>query len=133
MAAVTFENRRDGCYLGESAALNIINEEIVVAAGQGVLFPGTIIAKITASGQYAIHDTAAADGSQLPANAVILFNRTDASGAQPVKAVATTRGPATINANMLTYKAGMSGAANIAARNALRARGMGVLPQHAGE
>jgi len=132
MPAVTFENRRDGCYLGESAALNIINEEIVVASGQGVLFPGTVIAKITASGKYAIHDTAAADGSQLPANAVILFNRTDATSAD-VKAVATTKGPATINANMLTYKAGMSSAAKIAARNALRARGMGVLPQHAGE
>ncbi|MBB4859638.1 hypothetical protein HNO88_002967 [Novosphingobium chloroacetimidivorans] len=132
MPAVTFENRRDGCYLGESAALNIINEEIVVASGQGVLFPGTVIAKITASGKYGIHDTALSDGSQLPANAVILFNRVDATSAD-VKAVASVRGPATINGNMLTYKAGMSNAAKIAARNALRVKGLAVLPQHAGE
>jgi hypothetical protein len=43
------------------------------------------------------------------------------------------RGPATINGNMLTYKAGMTNAAKIAVRNALRAKGMAVLPQHAGE
>jgi hypothetical protein len=132
MPAVTFENRRDGCYLGESAALNIINKEIVVASGQGILFPGTVIASITASGKYAIHDTAAADGSQLPANAVILFNRVDATAAD-VKAVATVRGPATINGNMLTYKAGMANNAKIAAREALRNKGLSVLPQHAGE
>lgn len=132
MPAVIFENRRDGCYLGESAALNIINEEIIVASGQGVLYPGTVIAKITASGKYAIHDTAASDGSQLPANAVILFNRVDATSAD-VKAVATVNGPATINGNMLTYKAGLLTAALIAVRNALRLKGLKVLPQHAGE
>lgn len=132
MVAVAFENRRDGCYLGESAALNIINEEIIIASGQGVLYPGTVIAKITASGKYAIHDTAASDGSQLPANAVILFNRVDATSAD-VKAAATVNGPATINGNMLTYKAGMAGSAKTAVRNAMRLKGLKVLPQHAGE
>jgi outer membrane murein-binding lipoprotein Lpp len=132
MPAVTYENRRDGCYLGESASPNIINEEIVVASGQGVLFPGTVIAPITASGKYAIHDTAASDGSQLPAEAVILFNRVDATRAD-VKAVATKNGPATINGNMLTYKASMNSAGRKAARDAMRRRGLKVLPQHAGE
>jgi len=132
MAAVTYENRRDGCYLGESAALNIINEEIIIASGQGVLYPGTVIAKITASGKYAIHDTAASDGSQLPANAAILFNRVDATSADQ-KAVGTINGPATINGNMLTYKSGMNTAGKKAARDALRLKGMKVLPQHAGE
>jgi hypothetical protein len=131
MAVLNYENRRDGCYLGESAALNIINEEIVIASGQGVLFPGTVIAKITASSKYAIHDTAAADGSQLPANAVILFNRVDATSADK-KAVATVNGPATINGNDLTYKTGMSDAAKKAVNAALRLKGMKVLPQHAG-
>lgn len=132
MPAVTFENRRDGCYLGESAALNIINEEIIVASGAGVVLPGTIIAKITASGKYVVHDPALSNGAQLPANAVILFNRVDATSAD-VKAVATVNGPATINGNMLTYLAGMSGANQIAVRNALRLKGLKVLPQHAGE
>lgn len=132
MAAVVFENRRDGCYLGESAALNIINEEIIVASGAGVILPGTIIAKITASGKYVVHDTTLSNGAQLPANAVILFNRVDATAAD-VKAVATVNGPATINGNMLTYLTGMSAPNMLAVRNALRLKGLKVLPQHAGE
>jgi hypothetical protein len=132
MPAVTFENRRDGCYLGESAALNIINEEIIVASGAGVLLPGTIIAKITASGKYVVHDPALSNGAQLPANAIILFNRVDATSAD-VKAVGTVNGPATINGNMLTYLTGMSAPNMLAVRNALRLKGLKVLPQHAGE
>lgn len=132
MPPVSFENRRDGCYLGESAALNIINEEIIVASGAGVILPGTIIAKITASGKYVVHDTTLSNGAQLPANAVILFNRVDATSAD-VKAVATVNGPATINGNMLTYAAGMSAPNMMAVRNALRLKGLKVLPQHAGE
>jgi hypothetical protein len=132
MPAVAFENRRDGCYLGEGAPLNIVNKEIVVASGAGVLLPGTIIAPITASGKYVVHDETASNGAQLPANAAILFNRTDATSAD-VKAVATVRGPRVINGNMLTYKAGMGNAAKIAVREALRAKGLSVLPQHAGE
>lgn len=130
MAVVNYENRRDGCYLGESAALNIINEEIIVASGAGILFPGTVIAKITASSKYVVHDTALANGAQLPANAVILFNKVDATSAD-AKAVATVNGPATINGNDLTYKSGMSDADKKAARAALRLKGLKVLPQHA--
>lgn len=132
MAVATFNNKRSFCYLGESAALNIINEEIIVASGAGVLDPGTVIARITASGKYVVHDTALSNGAELPANAVILGHGIDATSAD-VKTVATVRGPATINGNMLTYKSGMSGAAKIAVRNALRVKGMAVLPQHAGE
>jgi hypothetical protein len=132
MAAVTFNNKRSGCYLGETASLNIVNEEIVVASGAGKLDAGTVIAKITASGKYVVHDTALSNGAQAPANAVILFHPVDATSAD-VKTVATVRGPATINGNMLTYKAGMTDADKIAVRNALRAKGMAVLPQHNGE
>jgi hypothetical protein len=129
---VLWENRVAGCYLGESASPNIVNAEIIVASGAGVLYPGTVIAMIAATGKYVVHDTALTNGAQLPANAVILFGKVDATSAD-VKAVATVRGPAIINGNMLTYKTGMSSADQIAARNALRAKGLSVLPQHAGE
>ena len=132
MPAVAFNNKRSFCYLGQSAPPNIINEEIVVASGAGVLDAGTVLGKITTGGKYVVHDTALSNGAELPANAVILGHSIDATSAD-VKTVATVRGPATINGNMLTYKAGMSGAAKIAVRNALRAKGMAVLPQHAGE
>lgn len=132
MPVVTFNNKRSGCYLGESDPVNIINEEIVVASGAGVLDPGTVIAKITATGKFVVHDTALVNGAELPANTAILFHGVDATSAD-VKTVATVRGPATVNGNMLTYKAGMSSNAKILARNALRAKGLAVLPQHNGE
>lgn len=132
MAVATFNNKRSFCYLGESASPNIINEEIVIASGAGVLDAGTVVAKVTVGGKYVVHDTALSNGAELPANAVILGHPVDATAAD-VKTVATVRGPATINGNMLTYKAGMANPAKIAVRNALRAKGMAVLPQHAGE
>ena len=128
MAAVEFETRRAGSYLGESAALNIINEEIIVASGAGVLKPGTVLGKITASGKYVLHDVGLSNGAQTAA--AILFDTIDATSAD-AKAVATVNGPATINGNGLTLKAGISDANKLAALNSLRAKGMKVLPQHA--
>lgn len=132
MAVATFNNKRSGCYLGETAALNIVNEEIIVVSGAGVLDAGTVIGKITASGKYGVHDPAGAGGLELAANVAILFHSVDASAAD-VKTVGTLRGPATINGNMLTYKAAMSSPNKIIVRNSLRAKGLAVLPQHAGE
>jgi Bacteriophage lambda head decoration protein D len=132
MPAVTYNNKRSGCYLGEGAALNIVNEEIVVASGAGVLDAGTIIAKITASGKYGVHDPAGAGGLELAANVAILFHPVDATAAD-VKTVATVRGPRTINGEMLTYKAAMTAPNKIIARNNLRSKGLAVLGQHAGE
>jgi Bacteriophage lambda head decoration protein D len=132
MATATFNNKRSGCYLGESDALNIINEEIVVASGTGVLDAGTIIGKITASGKYGVHDPAGAGGLELATNVAILFHPVDATAAD-VKTVATVRGAATISEPYLTYKAAMSAPNKIIARNSLREKGMAVLPQHNGE
>jgi len=123
-----FDFRRSGCYLGESAAPNIINEEIIVASGAGVVYPGTVLGKVTATGKYLPHDPAAGDGSQ--AAAAILFHKVDATSADATT-VATVNGPATINGNDLIYKNGISAANQLAAANALRAKGMKVLPQHA--
>ena len=132
MAIATFNNKRSGCYLGETAALNIVNEEITVASGAGILDPGTVLGKITASSKYVTLDTALANGAELPAGAIILFHGVDATAAD-VKTVGTVRGPATINGNMLTYKSGMTSPNKIIVRNALRAKGLAVLPQHVGE
>lgn len=124
----SYDFRRSGCYLGESAALNIINEEIIVASGAGVLYPGQLLGKITASGKYVAHDPALANGAQNAA--AILFHKTDATNADAVT-VGTVNGPATINGNDLIAKAGIAGADLLAALNAIRAKGMKVLPQHA--
>lgn len=132
MAVATFNTKRSGCYLGETAALNIVNEDIVIASGAGVLDAGTVIGKITASGKYNVHDPAGTGGVELASNVAILFHSVDATAAD-VKTVATVRGPSTINGNDLTYKAAMSAPNKVIVRNSLRAKGLAVLPQHNGE
>lgn len=124
----SFDFRRSGCYLGECAGPNIVNEEIIVASGAGVLYPGTVLGKITASGKYVAHDNALSNGAEVAAG--ILFHKVDATSADALT-VGTVNGPATINGNDLIFKAGISGANQLAATNALRAKGMKVLPQHA--
>lgn len=132
MPALVFNNKRSGCYLGETASLNIVNEEIIIALGSGVLDAGTIIGRVTATGKYGVHDPAGTGGLELAANVAILFHPVDATAAD-VKTVATVRGPATIAEPYLTYKAAMTAPNKIIARNNLRSKGMAVLGQHAGE
>lgn len=128
MPSITYPTRRAGCYLGESYALNVINQEIIIASGAGKVLAGTVLGQITASKKYVPHNPAATDGSQNAA--AILFSGRDATSADAT-GVATVRGPATIFSNYLTYAAGISAANKTAADDALRAKGMGVLPQHA--
>lgn len=224
MPAVNYEKRRSGCYLGQNAGLNIVNEEIIVASGAGILFPGTVLGRrnvgaatvapkaggntgngvfsldatapvgagakpgvytaratvaavnggtfevkdpdgfvlgtvavgatfdndikfviadgatdfivgdafditvAAGSGKYVAHDPALTNGAGIAA--AILFHKVDATTAD-AKTVATVNGPATINGNELTFKAGILAADRTAALNALRAKGMKVLPQHA--
>ena len=128
MPTMNYDFRRSGCYLGESAAPNIINEEIKIASGAGILFPGQILGRITASKKFIAHDPAAADGSQNVAG--ILFHKVDATAADALT-VATRRGPATINGNDLIHKGGLTDPQKVAALDGLRALGLAVLPQHA--
>ncbi|WP_374648673.1 head decoration protein [Rhizorhabdus sp.] len=62
MAVLTSNNQRAGCYLGESAALNIVNEEIKVPSGVAKMLPGTILA-IVASGTTVVTPGAVVSGS----------------------------------------------------------------------
>lgn len=60
MAVLTSNNQRAGCYLGESAAYNIVNEEILV--GAGLLLPATVLGKV-ASGTTVVTAGAVVSGS----------------------------------------------------------------------
>lgn len=224
MTVITASLRRPGCYLGESEAYNMINEEIVVLSGSGALLAGTILGQLIEGGaqtvaaavafggntgtgtigsltadagadhgtykvviiepatnggtfeverpdgvidgtgtvgvayngtinftlsdatdfvagdgfsvavsyasasKYAPHDPAGTDGREVAA--AILFRSIDATSGD-IKTVATVRGPATIIEPYLTYKSGISAANKTAAKNALKAKGMAILPQHA--
>lgn len=227
MAVATYNNKRSGCYLGQSASLNQINEEIRVRSGSGVLNAGAVLGKVLdgtpgatpgtpysttggtvgngavgswtadagvmegtwkldvtvtgATGKYQVirpdgvvdgigtigsaynggingtladgandwlvgdvvpivvayatdaveyvpHDPALTNGGQYAA--AILFHPIDATSAD-VKTAGTVRGPATINLNMLTFKSGITANQKAEAVQALRDKGMAVLPQHA--
>lgn len=130
MPTVTNQSfRRSGCYLGETAALNIVNKEIRIKGGSGKLLPGRVLGKVAGTqSDYVPHDAALNNGGQT-ADA-ILFHPVDAT-AGDVITVATTRGPATINGNDIEFKAGISDTDKNAALSALHAKGLAVLPQHA--
>ncbi|MEA3044570.1 MAG: hypothetical protein QOH47_2408 [Sphingomonadales bacterium] len=221
---ITSTTKRDFYYLGESAAANIINEEIIIVSGAGKLGPGTVLGQITEGGtqtvaaavafagnsgtgtvgsltadaganpgaykieitepaanagtfrvekpdgsldgtgtvgvayngtinftisdatdfvagdgftvtvsyatsnKYALHDAAGVDGRE--AATAILGVGVDATDAD-VTTVATVRGPATIFGTCLTFKSGISDANKAAAIQALRNKGLAVIPQHA--
>lgn len=59
MTVITQTLLRSGCYLGEAAALNMINEEIVVLSGSGVLVPGTVLGQISEGGTQTVAAAAA--------------------------------------------------------------------------
>lgn len=63
MATYTEPSRPFQFLLSEGEG-EISRESITVASGAGVLLPGTVLGKVTASGKYVAYDNDAADGSQ---------------------------------------------------------------------
>lgn len=61
--------------------LDLIEVETVIASGSGAYARGTVLSRITASGEFAILDSTHDDGTQLPANARILAEDIDATDA----------------------------------------------------
>lgn len=98
-------------------------EQFTLITGQN-LKAGTILGKITASGKYTQHATAAVDGSQNAA--AILGPATDATSADKVTA-GIIGGPgvsAEVNGNLLNYMTGISAPNKTAAQAALLALGI---------
>lgn len=91
-------------------------DKVTLIAGQN-LVGGTILGKITASGKYTQHNTAAADGSQNAA--AILFNNTDATlGDTPATVVTRI---AEVADSRLVYMTGITAPNKTAAISALAA------------
>lgn len=63
MSVLTQETIRTASYLGESAALNIINEEIVVLSGAGALKAGTVLGQLTEGGTQTVAAAVAFGGN----------------------------------------------------------------------
>jgi hypothetical protein len=77
MPSQTVPNRRGEHLLSECPG-GISRDDVVIAAGQ-VLVAGAVVGEVLATGEWAIHDPAASDGTQVAAG--VLFDAVDASGA----------------------------------------------------
>lgn len=58
MTVITSTFKKTGCYLGESNAVNQINEEIVILSGSTGLVPGLVLGKIAEGGTQTVTATA---------------------------------------------------------------------------
>ena len=116
---VLTEGRHPGGFLVWEAFRDYCHEVVTVASG--VLEPGTVLGKITASGKYAAHDPDASDGTETAV--AVLWGHADASGGDTI-AVALVRGPAIVNQHDLVFAGTPSAGEITAANTALAAAGI---------
>ena len=111
---VLTEGRHPGEFLMSEANRQRSRGNITVASGAGIIAPGTVLGKVTASGKYVASAVGASDGSQ-SAVAIALYG-CDASS-QDVDIAAIVR-DAEVNGNVLTYHADRDLTAEKVAANA---------------
>jgi hypothetical protein len=116
---VITETAHAGGFLVWEALRDYCRETVILAAG--ALQPGTVLGKITASGKYAAHDPAAADGTETAA--AVLWDHADATGGD-VAVVAVVRGPAIVNRHDLIFAGTPTDEEIAAAHAALAAAGI---------
>jgi hypothetical protein len=104
MALLTETGRYPGEFLMSEAPLHRSRDAIVVASGSGILYPGAVLGKITASGKYAPSAATGSDGSQVAA--AILLYKVDATSADVSVAVINTA--AEVNGKCLSYEASVN-------------------------
>ena len=111
---VLIEGRHPGEFLMTEANGQRSRENIIIASGAGIIAPGTVLGKITATGKYLASAVGATDGSQTAA-AIALYG-CDAT-ASDTDIAAITR-DAEVNAKILTYHPDRDQAAEKAAAQA---------------
>ena len=96
------ETTHPGGFLVWEAFRDYTREVVTIANGgtYPVLEPGTVLGKITASGNYTAHDPAAVDGTETAV--AVLWGKVDATAAD-VDGVVLLRGPAIVNGNDLVF------------------------------
>lgn len=114
--------RGAGHFVSGDCDPNINNDHIVIAADAGAMVAGTVLAKVTATGQYVQHDPTAVDTGEEDAVAILWDDRPASTSTQ--RAAAVTRGPIAINGNSLTFADGISTVNRDAAVAALAALGI---------
>lgn len=121
--AILTEDRFSGAghYLvSEANGMYRSREQIVIASGAGVLKPGAVLGKVTASGKYVPFDPDAATGAETAA--AILWEGCDATDAD-VRRTATVR-DAEVHADVLVFVDGTTDLEKTAALASLAAAGI---------
>lgn len=101
---VLTEKRGRGFYMVSEANGHRSREEITIEDGVGVLAVGTVLGKVTATGEYKQVDLAANTGEEVAAG--VLYDEVDATDSA-VPGVAHVR-DAEVNGNELVYPTGAS-------------------------
>ena len=112
--AVFTEGKHAAEHVMEELGVNYSRETVTVVSGAGVILPGTVLGKITASGKYKPATATGSDGAQV-ASVVAIYgcDATSADAAVVVSARATT-----VNGKLITYGATIDDATKKAAANA---------------
>jgi hypothetical protein len=113
------EGKHAGGFLVWEAFRDCTRDVITLAAGD--LFPGTALGRITATANYAAHNSAAVDGTETAV--AVLWGRADATGGE-APGVALLRGRAIVNRHDLVFASTPGEAAIAAAHSALLAAGI---------
>lgn len=82
LATITNDNVQTGDYVLSEASGTRSRDNIKIASGSGIVKPGRVLGKVTATGKFKPHDPAAADGSEVAA--AINYARVDATDADVV-------------------------------------------------
>ena len=100
---------------------NYAVDTVVIASGSGVLLPGTVLGKVSASGKFVKSPDAGADGSEV--GVAILAYKTDATSAD-AEALAYVR-ICEVKKDYLLYDASVDTAGKVSTKNAeLKAAGI---------
>ena len=110
---VLLETRHPGEFLMTEANGQRSRETITIASGAGVIAPGTVLGKVTASGKYVASAVGASDGSQNP-SAITIYGADATSADVDVAAIVRD---AEVNGHCLVYHADRDQPAEKAAAN----------------
>ncbi len=108
MAAKTY-NPTPGDVLKWEINPDYCREVVTIASGAGKLGVGSVLGKITATGEYVLSDPLATDGSQTAA--AVLLEEADATSAATAALVAL-RGPAIVSKGALVFHSNVATAAD---------------------
>lgn len=110
---VLVETRHPGEFILSEANGQRSRDVITIASGAGILAPGTVLGRVTASGKYVASAVGASDGSQTAA-AINIFGADASSSDVTVSAIVRD---AEVNGKCLTYHADRDQPAEKAAAN----------------